>query len=123
MPYVDGFVVPVPKRNLKTYRRLATQAGKIWREHGAVDYWECVADDVKPGKVTSFPQSVKLKSGETVLFSWIVFKSRAHRDQRQRQGRSPIRASPKMMDDKAMPFDGTRMIYGGFKSLVRLPQA
>ncbi len=81
MPYVDGFVVPLPKRNLKAYRRLATKAGKIWREHGAVDYWECVADDVKAGTVTSFPRSVKLKSGETVLFSWIVFKSRAHRDQ------------------------------------------
>lgn len=122
MPYVDGFVVPVPKRNLKAYRRLATQAGKIWREHGAVDYWECVADDVKPGKVTSFPRSVKLKSGETVLFSWIVFKSRAHRD----QVNAKVIADPRlarMMDAKAAPFDGRRMIYGGFKSLVRLPQA
>ena len=122
MPYVDGFVVPVPKRNLKTYRRIATAAGKIWREHGAVDYWECVADDVKPGKVTSFPQSVKLKSGETVLFSWIVFKSRAHRD----LVNAKVIADPRlaqMMDDKSMPFDGRRMIYGGFKSLVRLPQA
>jgi len=121
MPYVDGFVVPVPKRNLKTYRRLSTQAGKIWREHGAMDYWECVADDVKPGKVTSFPQSVKLKSGETVLFSWIVFKSRAHRD----QVNAKVIADPrlaKMMDAKAAPFDGGRMIYGGFKSLVRLPR-
>lgn len=122
MPYVDGFVVPVPKRNLKSYRRIATAAGKIWREHGAVDYWECVADDVKPGKVTSFPQSVKLKSGETVLFSWIVFKSRAHRD----RVNAKVIADPRlaqMMDDKSMPFDGRRMIYGGFKSLVRLPQA
>ena len=122
MPYVDGFVVPVPKRNLKTYRRIATAAGKIWREHGAVDYWECVADDVKPGKVTSFPQSVKLKSGETVLFSWIVFKSRAHRD----RVNAKVIADPRvaqMMDDKSMPFDGRRMIYGGFKSLVRLPKA
>lgn len=122
MPYVDGFVVPVPKRNLKAYRRLATQAGKIWREHGAVDYWECVADDVKPGKVTSFPRSVKLKSGETVLFSWIVFKSRAHRD----QVNAKVIADPRlarMMDAKAAPFDSRRMIYGGFKSLVRLPQA
>ena len=122
MPYVDGFVVPVPKRNLKTYRRIATAAGKIWREHGAIDYWECVADDVKPGKVTSFPQSVKLKSGETVLFSWIVFKSRAHRD----RVNAKVIADPRvaqMMDDKSMPFDARRMIYGGFKSLVRLPQA
>jgi uncharacterized protein YbaA (DUF1428 family) len=122
MPYVDGFVVPVPKRNLKAYRRLAAQAGRIWREHGAVDYWECVADDVKPGKVTSFPRSVKLKAGETVLFSWIVFKSRAHRD----QVNAKVIADPrlaKMMDGKAMPFDAGRMIYGGFKPLVRLPQA
>ena len=121
MPYVDGFVVPVPKRNLKAYRRLATQAGKIWREHGAVDYWECVADDVKQGALTSFPRSVKLKSGETVLFSWIVFKSRAHRD----QVNAKVIADPRlgrMMDAKKAPFDGRRMIYGGFKSLVRLPQ-
>jgi uncharacterized protein YbaA (DUF1428 family) len=122
MPYVDGFVVPLPKRNLKAYRRLATQAGKIWREHGAVDYWECVADDVKPGKVTSFPRSVKLKSGETVLFSWIVFKSRAHRDHVNAKAIADPRLA-KMMDAKAMPFDARRMIYGGFKPLVRLPQA
>jgi len=122
MPYVDGFVLPLPKRNLKAYRRLSTKAGKIWREHGAVDYWECVADDVKPGKVTSFPRSVKLKSGETVLFSWIVFKSRAHRDRVNAKVIADPRVA-KMMDDKSMPFDGRRMIYGGFKSLVRLPQA
>lgn len=120
MPYVDGFVLPLPKRNLKAYRRLATKAGKIWREHGAVDYWECVADDVKAGKVTSFPRSVKLKSGETVLFSWIVFKSRAHRD----QVNAKVIADPRlaeMMDGKVTPFDAQRMIYGGFKALVRLP--
>ena len=122
MPYVDGFVLPLPKRNLKAYRRLATKAGKIWREHGAVDYWECVADDVKDGKVTSFPRSVKLKSGETVLFAWIVFKSRAHRD----QVNAKVIADPRlagMMDAKFMPFDAKRMIYGGFKPLVRVPQA
>jgi len=122
MPYVDGFVVPVPKRNLKAYRRLASKAGKIWLEHGAVDYWECVADDVKPGKVTSFPRSVKLKSGETVLFSWIVFKSRAHRD----DVNAKVIADPRlaaMMDAKFMPFDAKRMIYGGFKPLVRVPHA
>jgi len=121
MPYVDGFVLPLPKRNLKAYRRRSTKAGKIWREHGAVDYWECVADDVKPGKVTSFPRSVKLKSGETVLFSWIVFKSRAHRD----QVNAKVIADPRlaeMMDGKMAPFDAQRMIYGGFKALVRLPQ-
>ena len=122
MPYVDGFVVPVPKRNLKAYRRLSTRAGKIWREHGAVDYWECVADDVKLGKVTSFPRSVKLKSGETVLFSWIVFKSRAHRD----QVNAKVMADPRLsdlMDGKASPFDAQRMIYGGFKSLVRVERS
>lgn len=122
MAYVDGFLVPVPKRNLKAYRRLAAQAGRVWREHGAVDYWECVADDVKPGKVTSFPRSVKLKSGETVLFSWIVFKSRAHRDHVNAQAIADPRLA-RMMDAKAKPFDARRKIYGGFKSLVRLPQA
>jgi len=120
MPYVDGFVLPLPKRNLKTYRRLSTKAGKIWREHGAVDYWECVADDVKPGKLTSFPRSVKLKSGETVLFSWIVFKSRAHRDQVTAKVMTDPRLAD-MMDGKVAPFDAQRMIYGGFKALVRLP--
>jgi uncharacterized protein YbaA (DUF1428 family) len=119
MPYIDGFVVPVPKRNLKAYRILSTKAGKIWREHGAIDYWECVADDVKPGKVTSFPQSVKLKAGETVLFSWIVYKSRAHRD----QVNARVMADPrldKLMAGKRAPFDAKRMIYGGFKPLVRV---
>ena len=122
MPYVDGFVLPLPKRKLKTYRRLATKAGKIWREHGAVDYWECVADDVKAGKVASFPRSVRLKSGETVLFAWIVFKSRAHRD----QVNAKVIADPRladMMDAKVMPFDTKRMIYGGFKPLVRVPHS
>ena len=122
MPYVDGFVVPVPKRNLKAYRSLSTRSGRLWLEHGALDYWECVADDVKPGKLTSFPQSVKLKARETVLFSWIVYKSRAHRDQVNAKVMSDPRLG-KMMDAKAPPFDGRRMIYGGFKSLVRLPQA
>jgi uncharacterized protein YbaA (DUF1428 family) len=79
MNYVDGFVLPVPRKNIQAYRRLTSLAGKVWREHGAPEYIECVADDVKPGKVTSFPQSVKLKRGETVVFSWIVYKSRAHR--------------------------------------------
>jgi uncharacterized protein YbaA (DUF1428 family) len=80
MSYVDGFVVPVPTSKLAAYRRMARKAGKVWREHGALEYRECIADDVKPGKVTSFPQSVKLKPDETVVFSWIVYKSRAHRD-------------------------------------------
>ena len=119
MPYVDGFVMPVPKRNLKAYRTLSTASGKIWREHGALDYWECVADDVKPGKLTSFPQSVKLKAGETVVFSWILYKSRAHRDQVNAKVMSDPRLD-KLVQGKRMPFDSKRMIYGGFKSLVRV---
>jgi uncharacterized protein YbaA (DUF1428 family) len=117
MAYVDGFVVPVPKDHLDAYRRIARKAGKVWREHGALAYEECVADDVKPGKWTSFPQSVKLKAGETVVFSWITYKSRAHRDRvNAKVMKDPRLAS--MMDAKAMPFDGKRMIYGGFKTLV-----
>ncbi len=119
MPYVDGFVVPVPKRKLEAYRRMARKAGRIWREHGALDYKECIADDVKPGKHTSFPQSVKLKPGETVMFSWIVYKSRAHRDRVNAKVMKDKRLKP-MMDPKAMPFDGKRMFWGGFKVLVDL---
>ena len=117
MPYVDGFVVPVPKKNLKAYRSMAAKAGKVWREHGALEFHECVADDVKPGKWTSFPQSVKLKDGETVIFSYIVYKSRAHRDRVNKKVMSDPRLA-KMMNPKAMPFDGKRMIYGGFKTLL-----
>ncbi len=117
MRYVDGFVLPVPKKNLEAYRRLARTAGKVWRDHGALDVTECVADDVKPGKLTSFPQSVKLKPGETVVFSWIVYKSRAHRDRVNAKVMKDPRIA-KMMDPKAMPFDGKRMFYGGFKVLV-----
>ena len=117
--YVDGFVLPVPKAKLAAYRRIARKAGRIWREHGALDYKECVAEDVKPGKLTSFPQSVKLASGETVVFSWIVFKSRAHRDRvNARVMKDPRLAGT--MDPNAMPFDGRRMIYGGFEVLVDL---
>ncbi|MGE0225679.1 MAG: DUF1428 domain-containing protein [Acetobacteraceae bacterium] len=116
--YVDGFVLPVPKKNLAVYRRLARKAGKIWREHGALEYMECVADDVKPGKLTSFPQSVKLKPGEVVFFSWIVYKSRAHRDRVLKK----VLADPRLtsMGPNAMPFDSRRMIYGGFKPVVML---
>jgi len=114
MAYVDGFVVPVPKKNLAAYRRLARKAGKIWREHGALEYTECVADDVKPGKLTSFPQSVKLKTGETVVFAWIVYKSRAHRDRVNAKVMKDPRLA-KMMNPKALPFDGKRMFWGGFK--------
>ena len=117
--YVDGFVVPVPKRNVAAYRGIARKAGKIWREHGAVEYRECIAEDVKPGKHTSFPQSVKLKPGEVVWFSWVVFKSRKHRDRvNARVMKDPRLAS--MMDPKKMPFDAKRMIYGGFDVAVDL---
>ena len=116
--YVDGFVVPVPKRKVPAYLRMARKAGKVWREHGALEYREAVADDVKPGKYTSFPQSVKLKANETVVFSWIVYKSRKERDRiNAKVMKDPRLAS--MMDPKNMPFDGKRMFWGGFKPLVR----
>jgi uncharacterized protein YbaA (DUF1428 family) len=115
--YVDGFVLPLPKKNLAAYRRMSKKAGKVWMEYGAVNYVECIADDVKPGKVTSFPQSVKLKPKETVIFSWIVYKSRADRD----------RINAKVMKDPRIlamasenPFDGKRMIWGGFKAMIEL---
>lgn len=117
MNYVDGYVLPVPVKNLPAYWRMAKKAGKIWREYGALDYQECVADDVKAGKHTSFPQSVKLKPGETVVFSWIVFKSRAHRDRVNAKVMKDPRLAP-MMDMKSMPFDGRRMFWGGFKVVV-----
>jgi uncharacterized protein YbaA (DUF1428 family) len=117
MAYVDGFILPVPVKNLRAYRRMAQLAGKVWREHGALDYREFVADDVKVGKWTSFPRSVKLKRRETVVFSWIVYKSRDHRDRVNAKVMKDKRLA-KMMDLKAMPFDGKRMIYGGFKILV-----
>ena len=117
MDYVDGFIIPVPTKNLKVYRRIAQKFGKVWRDHGALAFRECVADDVKVGKWTSFPRSVKLKRGETVVFSWIVYKSRDHRDRVNAKVMKDKRLA-KMMDLKAMPFDGKRMIYGGFKILV-----
>ena len=118
MPYVDGYVVPVPKKKVDDYRRIARKAGKIWREHGALDYVECVADDVKPGKLTSFPQSVKLKKGETVVFAWILYKSRAQRDRvNARVFKDPRMAA--MCDPGDMPFDAKRMFWGGFKTIVR----
>jgi uncharacterized protein YbaA (DUF1428 family) len=119
MPYADGFIVAVPKKNLEAYRRMAKKAGKVWREHGALDYREWVAEDVKVGKRTSFPRSVKLKPGETVIFSWITYKSRAQRD----RVNAKVMADPRlkdMMDTKSLPFDAKRMIYGGFESLVQV---
>ncbi|MEX0733859.1 MAG: DUF1428 domain-containing protein [Steroidobacteraceae bacterium] len=119
MHYVDGFVLPVPRRKLGEYRRIAKVAGKIWREHGALEYVECVADDVKSGKLTSFPQSVKLKGGEVVVFSYIVYKSRKQRDRVLAKVMKDKRMA-KYMDPKKMPFDGKRMFWGGFKGLVEM---
>ncbi len=119
MKYVDGFVTPVPKKKLADYRRLARLAGKVWKEHGALDYVECVAEDVKPGKLTSFPQSVMLKRGETVVFSWITYRSRAHRDRILAKVMADPRLA-KMMDPKKMPFDGKRMFWGGFEVMVEI---
>ena len=117
MSYVDGFVVPVPKKNLKKYLTIAKKAGKVWKDHGALDYCEAIADDVKPGKWTSFPQSVKLKKNETVVFSYILYKSRTHRDSVMKKVMSDPRLA-KMMDPKKMPFDGKRMIWGGFNTAI-----
>jgi uncharacterized protein YbaA (DUF1428 family) len=116
MRYVDGFVIAVPKRKLDAYRRLAKMAAKVFREYGALEYRECVAEDVKPGKVVSFAKSVKLKPGETVFFSWIVYKSRAQRDRIM----SKVMKDPRFasMDPKTMPFDMKRMLYGGFQIVV-----
>lgn len=118
MAYVDGFVVPVPKKNVDAYRKLARKAGKVWMEYGALEYIECIADDVKPGKRTSFPQAVKLKPDEVVVFSWIVYKSRAQRDKIN----AKVMADPRLasMDPKSMPFDGKRMFWGGFKTIVTM---
>lgn len=119
MSYVDGFVVPVPQENLAAYRKLAKKAGKIWIEYGALQYVECVADDVKPGKTTSFPQSVKLKDGEVVVFSYIVYASKSERNRINKA----VMADPRlaaMGGPEAMPFDGKRMIYGGFKKMIEL---
>jgi uncharacterized protein YbaA (DUF1428 family) len=115
--YVDGFVLPIPKKGAAAYRRIARKMGKIWREHGALEYRECIGEDVKPGKLTSFPQSVKLKPNEVVWFSWIVYKSRKHRD----RVNAKVMADPRtQMDPSKMPFDGKRMIYGGFEISVDL---
>ena len=118
MAYVDGFVIPVPTKNLAAYRRMAQLCAKVWKEHGAVEVRECVADDVKAGKWTSFPQSVKLKKGETVVFSWIAYRSRAHRDSVNAKVMKDPRLAQFMADPSKGPFDAKRMIYGGFKVLL-----
>jgi uncharacterized protein YbaA (DUF1428 family) len=117
--YVDGYVLPVPKKNLPAYRRMAQKAGRIWRDHGALEYRECAGNDLNVKMGLSFPRRVKLKPGETVIFSWVVFKSRAHRDRVNAQVMKDPRLTP-MMDPKAMPFDFKRMSYGGFSVIVDL---
>ncbi len=113
--YVDGYVLPVPKSKVEDYRRVATEAGNVWREHGALAFVECVADDVKPGKLTSFPQAVNLEEDETVVFSYIVYASREERDRIN----DLVMKDPRIkMDPASMPFDGKRMIFGGFNVLV-----
>lgn len=115
MPYVDGYVLPVPRKNLQAYRRMAAKAGRVWRDHGALEYRECVGDDLKVKLGTSFPRLTRVKRGETVVFSWIVFRSRAHRDAVNAEVMKDPRLA-KMMGPKAMPFDAKRMVYGGLGS-------
>ena len=114
--YVDGYILPLPKMNIEAYRKQATEAGKVWREHGALAYVECIAEDVKPGKVTSFPQAVQLEPDETVIFAWIVYESRAHRDRIN----EAVMKDPRLagMNAKTMPFDTMRMFWGGFDLFV-----
>ena len=116
MRYVDGYILPVPQKNLKAYIRMARMGEKMWRKHGALDYKECVGDDLQTKWGTPFPRMMKLKPGETVVFSYIVFKSRAHRD----RVNAKVMAEPRItrMSPESMPFDVKRMVYGGFKVLV-----
>ena len=117
MKYVDGFVLPVPKQRVNAYRRMAQKASKIWREHGALEYRECVGDDLAVKVGMSFPKGITTKPGETVVFAYIVYKSRAHRDQVNARVMKDPRISG-MCDPKDMPFDCNRMLYGGFKAIV-----
>ena len=117
--YVDGFVLPLPKKNFAKYKKAAKLFGKVCREHGAIEYVECIADDVKKGKLTSFPRSVQLKAGEVVIFSYVVFNSRAQRNSIMKKVMSDPRLAP-MMNPKTMPFDGKRMFWGGFKAFLQL---
>lgn len=119
MPYVDGFIVPVPGKNMDAYLEMSRQCAKVWREYGAIQYRECVADDVKVGVHTSFPQAVKLEDGEVVVFSWIVYPSKEVRDSCNEKVMSDPRMKD-MMDPAKMPFDGKRLIYGGFEMLIDL---
>lgn len=115
--YVDAYVLPLKKDKIEAYREIATKAGEVWREHGALEFVECIADDVNPGKVTSFPQSVNLQDDEIVVFSWIVYESREDRDRINALVMKDPRLSG-MMTPQSMPFDGMRMFWGGFKPLV-----
>ena len=119
MPYVDGFVLPVPKKNIKVYQRIAQQAGKIWRKHGALEYRECVGDDMNVKWGVPFPKQMKTKPNETVVFAFVVYNSRAHRDKVNAKVMKDKRLS-QMMDEANMPFDCKRMVYGGFKTIVDL---
>ncbi|MCI0412027.1 DUF1428 domain-containing protein [bacterium] len=119
MKYVDGFLIPVPKKNIEAYRRMSQKAGKVWKELGALEYRECVGDDLKTKIGASFPKTAKAKPGETVVFSWIVYKSRAHRDSVNKKVMKDPRIGA-MMDDDSMPFDVKRMAYGGFKIFVEV---
>ena len=119
MPYADGFLLPVPKDKIDSYREMARTCGALWREYGALEYRECIADDIKPGKLTSFPQAVMLEPEETVIFAWIVYESRAKRDEVNDKVMNDPRMK-EMMDPAKFPFDGKRMMYGGFEMLVDL---
>jgi uncharacterized protein YbaA (DUF1428 family) len=121
MNYVDGYVLPIPRAKLAAYRRMAKAAGKVWMKHGALQYVEAAADDVKPGKWTSFPQAVKLKRGEVVVFAFVVYRSRGQRDRVNKRVMKEMYNDPKWkkyMDPKNMPFDGKRMFFGGFRAIV-----
>jgi uncharacterized protein YbaA (DUF1428 family) len=117
MRYVDGFVLAVPKKNLTAYKRMARTASKVWRDHGALEFRECVGDDLRAKMGMPFARVLKLKPGETAVFSWIVFKSRAHRDRVNAKVMKDPRIAH-MCDPTAMPFDAKRMAYGGFRVLV-----
>lgn len=116
--YVDGFVLPLPTENIAAYRQFSERAGQVWREHGALEYVECIADDVEPGEVTSFPRSVKLEPDETVVFAWIVYESREHRDAVNDKAMNDPRL--KDINPETMPFDGKRLFWGGFEVLTEL---
>jgi uncharacterized protein YbaA (DUF1428 family) len=117
MPYVDGFLLPIPRRNIERYKKMARLAAKVWREHGALEYREAVGDDLKVKMGTAFPRVARAKSGETVIFAWIVYQSRGHRDRVNRKVMKDPRIA-EMMQDKDMPFDVKRMSYGGFRIIV-----